>query len=107
MKEIPAGKVLETGVQSSLPVLVDIYTPHCGPCRALAPVLEELATEFSGKADFVKFDGAADNASIQACVELGVKMVPTLILFKGGKEVARRQGVTSKQNLSDWIAENL
>lgn len=107
MKDISGVKILETAARSSLPILVDIYTPQCGPCRVFSPVLEELADEYFGKADFVKFDGTADEASIKAFMALGVKMVPTLILFKGGKEAARWEGVTSKQNLSEWITANL
>gem|GEM_PF-4311223 len=66
MKDISGVKILETAARSSLPILVDIYTPQCGLCRVFSPVLEELADEYFGKADFVKFDGTADEASIYA-----------------------------------------
>lgn len=107
MKEISAADLNDILANAVLPTLVDIYTPHCGPCRSLAPVLDDLAIEFAGKLDFVKINASADDASMKACGKLGVRNVPALIIFKGGTEVARRIGAPSKTELQSWIALHL
>jgi thioredoxin 1 len=107
MKEISAADLKNTVANAVLPTLVDIYTPHCGPCRLLSPVLDELAAEFAGKIDFVKINALADDESTKTCGELGVRNVPALIIFKEGTEIARRTGSASKSDLSAWIASNV
>lgn len=81
-------------------VLVDYYADWCGPCRAIAPVLEQLAVENAGKVVIAKIDvdKAPDTTS-----SYGVSSIPTLILFKDGKEVKRFVGVTMKAQLQDAI----
>ncbi len=81
---------------SPIPVLVDFWAPWCGPCKMIAPVLEELAQEFDGKAKIVKIN-IDDNQNTPA--QFGVRSIPTLILFKNGNEVEKIIGAQSKDKL--------
>lgn len=83
-------------LQSDLPVLVDFSATWCGPCRALAPVVEELAKEYSGRARIfsVDVDEAGDLAT-----QYGVMSVPSLLFFKGGELVDRAVGALPKDEL--------
>lgn len=88
-------------------MFVDIFTPQCGPCCQLAPVLDELAAEFNGRVTFVKMNAVADAATTQLCGELGVRSVPTLLIFQSGTEKSRRMGLASKTELASWIEESI
>ena len=79
--------------KSPLPVLVDFHATWCGPCKVLAPVVEEIARERKDKLKVVKCD--VDEAQDTAA-SLGILSVPTLVLFQGGKEVRRRVGAGNK-----------
>lgn len=83
-------------LQSPLPVLVDFYADWCGPCRALAPIIEEIAAELDGKLKVVKFDVDQNQ---QIAIAYGVQSIPTLLLFKNGTEVERLIGYMSKSKL--------
>jgi len=80
--------------------LVDFYADWCGPCRTIAPVIEKLAAVFSGEASIAKVD--IDNAQGVAS-SLGITSIPTLILFKDGKEVERIVGVRDQQTLESLV----
>lgn len=71
-------------LQSNIPVLVDFWAVWCGPCRLIAPVVEELAGEYDGKVKIGKLD--VDNNQ-QSAINYGVRSIPTLLIFKGGKVV--------------------
>ncbi len=89
-------------MQSSVPVLVDFWSPTCGPCRMLVPVLEELAEENEGDARIAKVN-VADFPMLGA--KFGVDMLPTLLFFKNGAVVERMAGVQSKDKLQDALDE--
>jgi len=85
---------------SDVPVLVDFWAPWCGPCKMMAPILEELATEYADKAKICKLntDDARDSA-----VEFGINAIPTIILFKDGQIQKKWVGLTSKKDLKEAI----
>jgi len=87
-------------LDSELPVLVDFWADWCGPCKMIAPALEEISEELAGKVTIAKMD-IMENTTIPG--EIGVQSIPLMILFKGGKEVARKLGAAPKSQLKGWL----
>lgn len=92
----------EVVLKSDIPVLVKFWAPWCGPCRALAPAVEELAKEMEGTA-LVANVNVDDNPAIPT--KFGIRAVPTFILFKNGEVVDQLIGVVSKSALKDLIQQ--
>jgi len=88
-------------LNSKIPVLVDFWAPWCGPCQMVEPMIEELAKEFNGK---VKVGKLNVDENPQIAVKYSVMSIPTVIFFKGGKEVARQVGLESKETYLKLIS---
>jgi len=91
-------------IQSSTPVLVDFWAPWCGPCRAVAPTVDAIATEFAGRIKVVKLN---TDESGEVAMKYSVTSIPTLMVFKGGQMVERVLGNRPKADLINLVSRHL
>ncbi|MBX9620241.1 MAG: thioredoxin [Hyphomicrobiales bacterium] len=90
-------------LDSAVPVLVDFWAEWCGPCRQIAPALEEISKEMAGKVKIVKLN---IDENPNAPTQFGVRAIPTLLLFKGGKVIGQQVGAAPKSKLVSFIETN-
>lgn len=102
--EITDENFEELVLSTNKPVLVDFWAAWCGPCRMLAPIIEELSLEFGEKAVIGKMD--VDSQTIYAA-EYGIRNIPTVLIFKDGEIVEKQVGVAPKSTYENLINENL
>ncbi len=94
----------DTITKAATPVLVDFWAPWCGPCKMIAPILEELATELAGKLTIAKVN-VDDHGELAA--QYGIRAIPTMLLFKGGQLADQFVGMMDKASLKAKIAAKL
>ena len=106
---MPTKTVTDASFQSDVlgadkPVLVDFWADWCGPCKMIAPALEEISDEMSDQVTIAKVD-ITENTEIAG--QMGVQSIPLMVLFKDGKPVAQKLGAAPKQQLKDWLTGEL
>ena len=104
VKEITDQSFKQDVLESDVPVLVDFWAQWCGPCKAIAPILEDVATNFAGKVSICKLNV---DESPEMSSQFGVMSIPTLILFKDGNIEATKVGAVTKSQLTAFIEGNL
>lgn len=100
--EVTENDFIDVVLKSEIPVLVDFWSPSCGPCRMLAPVLDALAEENNGDYKFAKINVYE---APQIGAQYGIDMLPTLLFFHNGRVVERMIGVQDKDKLQDTLDE--
>jgi thioredoxin 1 len=91
-------------LESEVPVLVDFWAPWCGPCRMVAPIVDEIASQYDGKVKVVKVN-TDDNPSVAS--QYGIRSIPTLMVFKGGQRVDMVVGAVPKTTLANTLEKYL
>ncbi|HEV2518407.1 MAG TPA: thioredoxin TrxC [Devosia sp.] len=90
--------------KSTVPVVVDVWAPWCGPCRAMAPEFEKAAQSLEPRARFIKLNSDKEQ---HIASRLGIRSIPTMLLFREGKELGRVSGAMSAEQIGRWLGEQL
>ena len=104
INHISDGSFEDDVLRSELPVLVDYWAEWCGPCKVIAPVLEEIASEYKGRMKVCKLD---IDENIDTPPKYGIRGIPTLMLFKNGTVEATKVGALSKSQLTAFLDSNI
>jgi len=101
-QEVDAQSFERAVASAPVPVLVDFWAPWCGPCRTAAPILEKLGAQLRGRAVFLKVNTDEHPAPSE---RLGIRGIPTFVLFREGREAARQSGVLPAPAFTQWLAQ--
>ncbi len=100
-----SGEIFTRQIErSTIPVLVDVWAPWCAPCRMMAPAFAAAAAELEPQVRLVKLNSDVEQA---VAAQLGISGIPTLLLFRGGREVARQSGAMSASQIVQWTKQHL
>lgn len=88
-------------IKGDLPLLLDVWADWCGPCKSFAPIFTQAAAQLSGRCRLAKLDSEANR---NLASQLGIRSIPSLILFKNGREISRQAGAFPLQSLLEWLS---
>ena len=102
--ELTAANFQKHTARSDIPVVVDFWAPWCGPCKMMAPAFEQAAGQLEPRVRFAKVNTEAEQA---LAAQFGIRSIPTLALFKNGREVARQPGAMGAADIQGWVQSHL
>ena len=102
--EVDLGRFNRHALKSEVPLLVDFWAPWCGPCRMMAPAFEQAAAELEPRVRLLKVNTEEQQ---QLGAQFGIRSIPTLMLIRGGRELARQPGAMDARGIVNWVGQQL